>query len=341
VYLDALNLSFRRKAPNRHSYLTTNRASHALQVISVSDEQPIESETQDDEWAKWRQAGIIAREALELARPMVKPGTKVIDLIDTVENYIREHSSGTSFPCNVALNNIAAHYTSPLGDETVIQEGDLVTVDCGAHIDGCISDSAFTVALNPEHESLVKASREATRVAIRMMRPGAKLNTIGALIEDTIRSAGFEPVKQLTGHQLNEYELHGEKQVPCVSGKSEVLVEEGEVFAVETFASTGSGNVSDLPNPVIYQLLPIRVPIRFRGSKQFLGIARRNYKEFPFAERWIAKQMKHAALKMAIKELQQNGVLIAHHILAEEKEELVSQHEHTVIITADGYEQTT
>jgi methionyl aminopeptidase len=246
-----------------------------------------------------------------------------------------------SFPCNVALNNVAAHYTSPLGDETVIQEGALVTVDCGAHVEGCISDSAFTVALNPEHEALVKASREATRVAVRMMRPGAKLNTIGALIEDTIKNAGFEPVKQLTGHQLSEYELHGEKQVPCVSGKSEVLVEAGEAYAIETFASTGSGNVSDLPNPLIYQLLPIRVPIRFRGSKQFLGIARREYKEFPFAERWIAQQMKHASLKMAIKELQQNGVLIGHHILAEEKEEFVSQHEHTVIITEDGHEQTT
>ena len=331
----------KKKAPFRQSYLTTDSSSHTFQVIVLSDEQPVESEVHDDEWAKWRKAGVVARDALALARPMIKPGTKVVDIIDAVENYIRENSSGTSFPCNVALNNVAAHYTSPLGDETVIQEGDLVTVDCGAHVDGCISDSAFTIALNPEHESLVKASREATRVAIRMMRPGAKLNTIGALIEDTIKNVGFEPVKQLTGHQLNEYELHGEKQVPCVSGKSEVLIEEGEVYAVETFASTGSGNVSDLPNPLIYQLLPIRVPVRFKGSKQFLGIARRDYKEFPFAERWIAERMKHASLKMALKELQQNGVLLGHHILAEEKEELVSQHENTVIITADGYEQTT
>jgi methionyl aminopeptidase len=140
---------------------------------------------------------------------------------------------------------------------------------------------------------------------------------------------------------LNEYELHSDKQVPCVAGKSEVLVEEGEVYAVETFASTGSGNVSDLPNPVIYQLLPIRVPLRGKGSKQFIGIARRSYKEFPFAERWIAEQMKHAPLKMAIRELQEKGALIAHHILAEEKGEFVSQAEHTVIITENGYEQTT
>ncbi len=308
----------------------------------MPDEQPVEStDESEDPWAKWRQAGVIAREALELARPMIKPGTKVLDIIETVEGYILEHATGLSFPCNVAINNIAAHYTSPLNDETVIQEGDLVTVDCGAHVDGCISDTAFTVALNPEHEALVKASVKATEVAIKLLRPGAKLNTIGALIEDTIKSAGFEPIKQLTGHQLKEWELHSDKQIPCVSGKSEVLVEEGEVYAVETFASTGSGNVTDLPNPQIYQLLPIRVPVRFRGSKQFLSIARKTYKEFPFAERWLAKQMKHAALKMAIRELQQNGALIAHHILAEEKDKFVSQHEHTVIITEDGCEQTT
>jgi methionyl aminopeptidase len=310
----------------------------------MAEEKPVEKtedEESEDPWEKWRRAGVVAREALDLARPMVKPGTKVIDLIDTVEKYIRENSSGTSFPCNVALNNIAAHYTSPLNDETVIEEGDLVTVDCGSHVDGCIADTAFTIALNPDHEDLVKASVDATNVAIQMMRPGAKLNTIGALIEDTIQAAGFEPIKQLSGHQLKEYELHAEKQVPCVSGKSEVLVEEGEVYAIETFASTGSGNISDLPRPLIYQLLPVRVPVRFKGTKQFLGIARKEYKEFPFAKRWLAERMSSASLEMAIKELEKNGALFGHSILAEEKGEFVSQHEHTIIITERGHEKTT
>ncbi len=313
-------------------------------MIIVADEKSEETKTDEeseDIWEKWRRAGVVAREALELARPMIEPGAKVLDIINAVEDHIRANSSGTSFPCNVSLNNIAAHYTSPLNDETVIAEGDLVTVDCGSHVDGCIADTAFTVALNPDHADLVKAAEDATNMAIKMMRPGAKLNTIGALIEDTIKNAGFNPIKQLTGHQLKEYELHAEKQVPCVSGKSEVLVEEGEVYAVETFASTGSGNITDLPNPTIYQLLPIRVPVRFKGSKQFLGIARKEYKEFPFAERWLAERMKHATLKMAIRELRQNGALLAHNILAEEKGEFVSQHEHTIIITERGREQTT
>ncbi|MDF1538833.1 MAG: type II methionyl aminopeptidase [Candidatus Thorarchaeota archaeon] len=309
----------------------------------MSDEKTKKTEVEesDDPWDKWKRAGVVAREALELARPMVKPGTKILDIVNATENHIRENATGLSFPCNVALNNVAAHYTSALNDETVIMEGDLVTVDVGAHIDGCISDSAFTVALNPDHEALVKAAEAATSVAIKMMRPGAKLNTIGALIEDTIVSAGFKPIRQLSGHQMNEYELHSEKQVPCVSGKSEVLVEEGEVYAIETFASTGSGNVTDLPDPVIYQLLPVRVPVRFKGSKQFLGIARKEYGEFPFAERWIAERMGHATMKMAMRELSKNGALIGHNILAEEKGEFVAQHEHTVIITETSRLQTT
>lgn len=310
----------------------------------MSDEKRSSAETgeePEDKWSKWKRAGVVAREALEIARPMVKQGTKVIDIVEAVEKHIRANSSGPSFPCNVAINNIAAHYTSPLNDETVIAEGDLVTVDCGAHVEGCISDSAFTVALNPEHESLVKASVDATRVAVDLMRPGAKLNSIGALIEDTIKSAGFEPIRQLSGHQLKEYELHADKQVPCVSGKSEVLVEEGEAYAIETFASTGSGNVTDLPNPLIYQLLPIRVPVRFKGTKEFLGIARKEFQGFPFAERWMAEKMKYATLKMAIRELRHSGALYAHHILAEEKGEFVTQSEHTVIVTPDGHEQTT
>lgn len=308
---------------------------------SETKEKTTENEEPEDEWEKWRRAGVVAKDALDIARRMIEPDVKVLDIVEAVEKHILENATGIAFPCNVALNHVAAHYTSPLDDETVIQEGDLVTIDCGAHIDGCISDSAFTVALNQDHQDLVKAAEDATTVAIKMMRPGAKLNTIGALIEDTIQSAGFQPVKQLSGHQLQEYELHSNKQVPCVSGKSEVLVEAEEVYAIETFASTGSGNVSDLPNPLIYQLLPIRVPVRFRGSKKFLAIARRKYQEFPFAERWVAKEMKNAELKMAIRELRQNGALIAHNILAEDKGELVSQHEHTVIVTEDGYEQTT
>jgi len=186
----------------------------------VPEEKPTETETDaesEDEWDKWKRAGIVARDALAIARPLIKPGTKILDIVEATENYIRENATGTSFPCNVAINNIAAHYTSALNDETVIAEGDLVTVDVGAHIDGCISDSAFTVALNPDHEGLVKAAEAATSVAIKMMRPGAKLNTIGALIEDTIVSAGYKPIKQLSGHQLKEYELHSDKQVPCVS----------------------------------------------------------------------------------------------------------------------------
>ncbi|MFW9954981.1 MAG: type II methionyl aminopeptidase [Candidatus Thorarchaeota archaeon] len=303
------------------------------------DEQP--KEDSSDPWEKWKRAGVVARDALKLVRPMVQPGAKLLDIVTTAENYILENATGIAFPCNVALNNVAAHYTSPLNDETVIAEGDLVTVDVGAHIDGCISDSAFTVALNPDHEGLVKAAEEATTLAIKMMRPGAKLNTIGALIEDTITNAGYRPIKQLSGHQMNEYELHAEKQVPCIAGKSEILIEEGEVYAVETFASTGSGNVTDLPNPLIFQLLPMRVPVRFKGTKQFLGIARKDYGEFPFAERWLAERMNHATMKMAIRELSHSGALLAHHILAEEKGEFVAQHEHTVIVAKGGRIQTT
>ena len=77
------------------------------------------------------------------------------------------------------------------------------------------------------------------------------------------------------------------------------------------------------------------------GTKQFLGIARKNYNEFPFAERWIAEKMGHATMKMAIRELSKNGALLAHNILAEEKGEFVAQHEHTVIITESSRFQTT
>lgn len=81
-------------------------------VNTVSDEKPDAKKDNDeteDEWAKWRQSGVIAKAALNIARPMVKPGTKVIDIVESVEKYILENASGIAFPCNVALNSIAAH----------------------------------------------------------------------------------------------------------------------------------------------------------------------------------------------------------------------------------------
>ncbi|MFW9843628.1 MAG: UvrB/UvrC motif-containing protein, partial [Candidatus Thorarchaeota archaeon] len=232
----------------------------------------------------------------------------------------------------------------------VIMYADQVTDAMKAAIDETNRRRAKQVAYNEEHGiipvSIIKAVRDLTdqlASSHAVAEPQAHYRTTRAssLPKSEMEKLIKDLEEQMNGAAQN---LEFEKAAALrdqIYELREVLVEEGEVYAIETFASTGSGNITDLPNPTIYQLLPVRVPVRFKGSKQFLGIARKEYKEFPFAERWLAERMKHATLKMAIKELKQNGALFGHSILAEEKGEFVSQHEHTVIITEKGHEQTT
>lgn len=290
---------------------------------------------------KYIRAGKIAKEALELAKTLVKPDAKVVDIAEKIEQFILDKGGKWAFPTNVSINNHAAHYSPPLDDKTVIKDGDVVKVDVGVHIDGYIADTAITINLNPEFDSLVKASIEATKTAIDLMKPGAKLGKIGAAIEDTIKSFGYLPVKNLSGHQLGEYELHSEKSIPLIGIERDDTVEEGEAYAVETFATNGSGSVHDLPQTYIFMLLPIRVPVRFKGTKQFLGFARKEYKSLPFAERWVAKRMKKASMHLAIRELQQSGALHSYPVLADKKNSIVTQSEHTIIIESGGARPTT
>ena len=91
------------------------------------------------------QSGKLASKIRGEASKMIKDGTLVIDLVEYVESEILKAGAEIAFPCNVSLNEVAAHYTSPAGDETVIHAGDMVKLDLGAMIDGYIADTAVTV----------------------------------------------------------------------------------------------------------------------------------------------------------------------------------------------------
>ena len=158
----------------------------------------------------------IAKEIREYIKPKVQLDVKVIDLIDEIEGLIREKGARPSFPCNISINNIAAHYTSPSFDETVIKEGDVVKVDFGCHIDGGISDQAFTAVFNEDLEKLEEAAAEALQNVLDNIKPGVETNVLGGIAEETIKKYGYLPVSNLSGHKLEKWLLHGDKTIPEV-----------------------------------------------------------------------------------------------------------------------------
>ncbi|MGV9172125.1 MAG: type II methionyl aminopeptidase [Promethearchaeia archaeon] len=292
-----------------------------------------------------KKAGDIAKKVKEFIKPKIQVGEKVLDIVEAAELKIDELGGRCAFPVNVSINNIAAHYTSPAKpDELTIKENDLVKLDLGVHIEGYIVDTAFSVNFNEDDslKNIITATETAVDAAKMMAKPEIHTRKIGKKIEEIIKGFNYTPIKELGGHQLERWIVHAPKQLPNYGTQGGAIMEEGEVFAVEVFASTGEGSVHNTNSAYIYEMNPYagRVPLRRKTSKKILGLIKKQYKTLPFAERWLAKEFK-LGVAFGLQELVKQNKVKAHYVLSEEKDTYVAQSEETIIITEDGYEQLT
>jgi methionyl aminopeptidase len=292
-----------------------------------------------------RNAGKIAKEVKHYIKPKIKIGTNVFSLIESIESKIIELGGNCAFPANISINNVAAHYTSPIKDDNLtIVEGDIVKIDLGVHIEGYIVDTAFTVSFNNDKslENIIQSTEVALEAAKMMAKPKINTREIGKKIESIVKGFKFNPIKELGGHQIERWSVHGKKQLPELGNQGGDIIEEGEVYAIEIFASTGEGSVHNTQYSYIYELNPYvgRVPLRRKTSKQILGYINKNYKTLPFAERWLAKDFR-MGVTFGLQELVQQGKIKIHYVLAESRGVYIAQSEETILITENGNEQLT
>ena len=119
---------------------------------------------------KWRKAGKIASKAREFGKTLIKKNAKILDVAEKIEEKIRDLGAEPAFPVNISLNDCAAHATAHPDDKAVFGD-DVVKLDVGAHIDGCVGgDTAITVDLTGKHEDLMKASQDALDAAINAVK---------------------------------------------------------------------------------------------------------------------------------------------------------------------------
>lgn len=167
-----------------------------------------------------------------------------------------EHlKAGLAFPTGLCVNNIAAHWTpNPGGKEVILQHDDVLKVDFGVHVNGRIVDSAFTVAANTVYDPLLAAVKAATNTGLKEAGIDARMDHISGEIQEVMESYEVElngkmiPVKamrSLSGHNILRYKIHGDKQVPFVKTRTSQRMEEGDIFAIETFGTTGRGRTKD------------------------------------------------------------------------------------------------
>ena len=283
-------------------------------------------------------AGKIASEVKKYAKTIVKPGISLYELAEKIEEKIKEKGGKLAFPVNLSMNNIAAHYT-PFNDDKTLAKG-LLKIDLGVHIDGWIADTAFSIDLdnNEENKKLIEASEKALQNALKIAKMNCSLNEIGRIISEAIESSGFSPIINLSGHSMEQYKLHSGITVPNTNDNRNIKLKEG-LYAIEPFATTGSGRVRDGKSSGIYELKSqknVRSPI----AREILEFIIKEYGTLPFCSRNIVKKFGTKAL-FGLKQLESNGNLHSYSQLVETDGSKVSQAEETILVLKDKVIVTT
>jgi methionyl aminopeptidase len=288
----------------------------------------------DEIFEKYREAGAIAAKILCRGAQGIRIGKPYFDLVESIESLVREEGVSLAFPLNLSLNEDAAHDTASPADTRVFEKGDVAKLDLGVHIDGYIADTATTVDLG-SNSLLLAASEQALEAAIRKVRPGATAGELGAAIQHEIESRGYRPIANLTGHGLDRYVLHRAPTIPNIGINGGIMLEEGMVFAIEPFATTGSGHVGEKSRMEIYSQISQK-PVRIPAARAILEtVKERN--GLPFSRRWLKERKQDIALPALVRSHSLHG----YPVLSDIPGSLVSQHEHTVIVTSDGCVVTT
>lgn len=292
---------------------------------------------------KYIRAGEIAHKAMKIGLQMIKPNAKLLDICEKVEKKIYNEGAAPAFPVNISINNIAAHYTSPFNDKNVLRKGMLVKLDIGVHVDGYIADMARSVIVEgKKHKDLINAPKLALERVEDILKAGVNTNQLGKAIEKAIKELGYTPVKDLTGHSLERYNLHAGISIPNVGSATSLFspkLREGMAVAIEPFATTGTkGSVYNGPHAYIFSIT--KNAEKYKSQLSFLIELKKRFKTLPFALRWV-RWIKPKKVERLLNSLAANNVVYKYHVLYDRDGGIVSQYENTYIITKNGFIKTT
>ena len=283
-------------------------------------------------------AGKIAHLTLNQVEKVIKPGLNVGDLFDVIESLITKKAD-LAFPPNISVNETAAHDSAAINEKRTLSKKALVKIDVGANVNGMLSDTARTFSLDGKNSRLIKASKDALKAAIDVIKPGIRLNVIGEVVQDTIESFGYKPIANLTGHQLDKGYLHAGVSIPSVKSapfsKNRAKLKAGMILAIEPFATNGkginSGYVGDAQRPALIW------SSRGKPKTEIGKLLIKRYQKVPFALRsanryLLAQNVKFDDLSKILSKDNFHG----YKPLVEKTGGLVSQAEHSVLVTSKG-----
>lgn len=204
-----------------------------------------------------RKAGHISGLVLDTLKKEIKPGMTTFEIDATADRIIEENGATASFKgfggypaatC-VSVNEEIVHGIPSKG--RIVKEGDIVGIDVGAYYQGFHSDTAITVpvgVISGEKQRLLDITQKSLMDGIKLVKPGVHLGDIQAVIQETIESAGFGVIRDLTGHGIGR-QLQEAPQIPNYGKKGTGLIlKEGMVICIEPMVSIGTWQVRVKPD---------------------------------------------------------------------------------------------
>jgi methionyl aminopeptidase len=176
-----------------------------------------------EEIALMRAAGRLNAQALAAVRELLQPGVTTADLNAAAEEVLRKHGAYSPFkdygfppfPASICTS-INEQLVHGIPGKRKLQEGDIISIDCGTVLEGFVGDSAFTAGvgeISPTARKLIEITEQALQVGIAMMRVGNKTGDVSAAIQQFVEGNGFDVVREYTGHGVGR-SMHEGPQVP-------------------------------------------------------------------------------------------------------------------------------
>jgi methionyl aminopeptidase len=208
-----------------------------------------------EELKRMREAGRLVGEVLTELAARVAPGVTTAELDELAETRIRKAGATPAFkgyhgyPATICASiNEEVIHGIPSG-RRVLNEGDVISIDVGASLDGYFGDSAITLAVgqvSEEAATLLRVTDESLYKAIEVVKPGGRISDIGHAVQKHVEAYGFSVVREFVGHGIGQ-RMHEEPQVPNYGepGRGPRLTE-GMVLAIEPMVNAGKPAVKVL-----------------------------------------------------------------------------------------------
>jgi methionyl aminopeptidase len=203
-----------------------------------------------------RKAGRIVAETIKMIEDKIKPGMATIEIDRAAEEYILARGAKPAFkgyrgfPASVCVS-IDSEVVHGIPGSRVLVEGQIVSIDLGAIVDGFYGDSAATFPvgeISPEKRKLLEVTKRSLETGIAQVKGGRKLGRVSAAIQECVEGAGFSVVRDMVGHGIGK-RLHEDPQVPHFGpADAGPVLKKGMVLAIEPMVNSGDYKVVQKPD---------------------------------------------------------------------------------------------